>query len=491
MDIIIAKNYSELSRQAAMIFLNKLALKPNSVFGLATGSTPIGTYEEIRKNTKDFSYDWSRVKTFNLDEYIGLSSSHPQSYYQFMYHCLFKHINIKKNNINIPSGTTTNIQQSCQDYERRVLKNKIDIQLLGLGQNGHIGFNEPSSNIDSKTRIVNLSSDTIEANARFFGSQTKVPTQAITMGIKTILSADKIVLIAAGKYKAQAVKEMVEGKIGPSCPASFLRTHKKVTVIIDEEAASLLKHKSQAKKTGWSDLRILAKNVIPKKKNILVISPHHDDSVVSCGATIAAMTKHNHVHTLVMTAGHRAQIKNLTLSQRIKVRNAEAKKESRILDSKLILSQFKFYDHQKKFWRGDILKFQDIYRKVKPDIILLPHKYDEHPTHRLSTELVLDFLKEKNKNGLELWYYEGLWSQHILDKIDIVFSFDKELLALKNKGMAAHKSQATRLPIIEASEALSKFRAKTIPEQLMVGYGEDPPNLNEYVEAYHVDDSFQ
>ncbi len=486
MDVIITKNYNELSQKTAMIFLNYLALNPKAVFGLATGATPLGVYKELIKNSIKYSYNWSNVITFNLDEYYVKDLKKEDSYNYYMQINLFNKLNIKKNNIHIPAYYGSNVNDFCKKYEKLINDNPIDIQLLGIGENGHIGFNEPGSLSTSKTRLVNLSKNTLKINNRFF-KDSRMPQQAITMGLSTILKAKKIVLIANGYKKAKAVKAMLEGKINSTCPASWLKLHPKVTIIIDEEAASLLHNRYNIKKTGWSDLRILNKNIVPQNKKILVISPHHDDSAVSVGAIMQSLVTKNDVFTLVMTSGYRAQIKGLSKDKKIKQRNNEAKKESKILGSQLILSQHKFYDNDKKFWRSDLVMFGKIFKRINPNIILLPHKYDEHPTHRLATELILDYLKEKNIRGIELWYYEGLWSQHILDKIDVVFGFDKNILKVKNRAMQAHKSQTKRLPMIEASEALAKFRAKTLPEQRFVTYGGNPPVIDDYVEAFHID----
>lgn len=241
---IIIKNYPQLSAKAATMVLNQLALKPDSVFGLATGSTPLGMYQEIIKAYRNYSYDFSKVKTFNLDEYYGLPKTHQQSYYYFMQKNLFKHLNIKKQNVQVPNATAKDVKKYCQWYEGQIKKHPIDLQILGLGSNGHIGFNEPGSGLDSKTRLVKLDKKTISDNARFFKNVSEVPKQAITMGIATIMQSKKIVLLASGKNKAKAIKQMVEGRPSANCPASWLQLHDDVTVIVDKEAASLLKKKN-------------------------------------------------------------------------------------------------------------------------------------------------------------------------------------------------------------------------------------------------------
>lgn len=242
MQIIKVKDYKELSRKASSILASQLILKPKSVIGLATGSTPIGTYEELIRLYKEGIISFSEVITFNLDEYCGLESSDINSYCNFMKTKLFNHIDIKEENINIPNGVAEDVQRECEDYEKKIEKSGgVDIQLLGIGRNGHIGFNEPSSKFQSKTFLVNLDEDTINANSRFFNSIEDVPKQAISMGIKTIMSSKKILLLASGEEKAEILYRTIYGDIIPEIPASILQLHPDVTIITDEKAGSYLK----------------------------------------------------------------------------------------------------------------------------------------------------------------------------------------------------------------------------------------------------------
>ncbi|WP_291578559.1 glucosamine-6-phosphate deaminase [Clostridium sp. UBA6640] len=242
MQIIKVKDYKELSRKAASILASQLILKPKSIIGLATGSTPIGTYEELIRLYNEGFISFSDVITFNLDEYCGLESNDTNSYYNFMKTKLFNHIDIKKENINIPDGLAEDIQNECECYEEKIEKSGgIDVQLLGIGRNGHIGFNEPSSKFESKTFLVNLDEDTIEANSRFFDNIEDVPRQAVSMGIRTIMSSKKILLLANGEEKAEIVYKAIYGDIIPEVPASILQLHPDVTIIVDEKAGSYLK----------------------------------------------------------------------------------------------------------------------------------------------------------------------------------------------------------------------------------------------------------
>jgi len=242
MNIIITKTYEEMSRKAANFIVSQVTLKPDSVLGLATGSTPVKTYEYIREKYNEDSVNFKKTVTFNLDEYIGLGKEDPQSYRYFMDKHLFDYINIKEKNIYIPNGLSEDIDWECINYEEEIRKHEgIDLQLLGIGRNGHIGFNEPNVNFEARTHKVSLDEDTIHANARFFDSAADVPTEAISMGIKTIMMSRKVLLIASGKDKAKAINALVNGQITPKLPASILQLHQDVTLILDEGAASILK----------------------------------------------------------------------------------------------------------------------------------------------------------------------------------------------------------------------------------------------------------
>ena len=242
MKVVITKDYTEMCKLASRIFAAEITLKPNCVLGLATGSTPVGMYKELVERYNEHRVDFSQVKTVNLDEYAGLSGDNDQSYRYFMNHNLFDHININKENTNVPNGTAADLEAECERYEQVVASmGGVDVQLLGIGNNGHIAFNEPCEEFPEKTHVVNLTQNTIEANARFFASMDDVPKKALTMGIGTIMKAKKIVLLANGAKKAQTIYDTVYGPITPKVPASILRLHPDVTIFVDEEAGALLK----------------------------------------------------------------------------------------------------------------------------------------------------------------------------------------------------------------------------------------------------------
>ena len=241
MQIISCVDYAEMSRKAARIIADQVRLKPHSVLGLATGSTPVGAYQELIRFRKDEDLDFSKVITVNLDEYYGLAPEHEQSYRYFMQNNLFDHINIPPENTHVPDGLTRDVARTCAEYDNLVTSlGGTDIQLVGIGDNGHIAFNEPNAVFVADTHLVDLNEDTIRANARFFASEAEVPRQAITMGMRSIFSAKLILLLASGPNKASAIARMIKGPIDPQLPASILHLHPNVMVIAVNEALALV-----------------------------------------------------------------------------------------------------------------------------------------------------------------------------------------------------------------------------------------------------------
>lgn len=239
--VIIKNNYEELSIEAAKILADRLKKKPNLVLGLATGSTPLGLYKELSRMHKYEGLDFSKVTTFNLDEYVGLPPSHNQSYHYFMQNNFFDNVNIDPRYIHVPQGMANDVTQFCKWYEERIKSfGGIDVQVLGIGANGHIAFNEPGSSLGSRTRIKTLTSTTREANKRFFKDDETVPKYAITMGVGTIMDAKELLLVATGNDKADAIKSAVEGPLTAMCPASIIQMHKEAFVIVDKKAGSKL-----------------------------------------------------------------------------------------------------------------------------------------------------------------------------------------------------------------------------------------------------------
>lgn len=239
--VIIKKNYDEVSKEAANMVADLIRRKPNCVLGFATGGTPLGLYKELIRMHKEEGLDFSKVNTFNLDEYVGLPPEHPQSYHFFMWENLFRHVNVDPRYVHIPQGMAKDINEFCDWYEERIkYYGGIDLQILGIGANGHIAFNEPGSSLGSRTRIKTLKKETRWDNKRFFERDEDVPTYAITMGVGTIMDSKSLLLLASGKSKADAIKATVEGPITALYPATIVQMHRKAFIICDEGAGSLL-----------------------------------------------------------------------------------------------------------------------------------------------------------------------------------------------------------------------------------------------------------
>lgn len=238
MKVIVEKNYDMFSKKAAELVSDEITKCPNIVLGLATGSTPLGMYKELIKKHRTEGTDFSKVKTFNLDEYVGLDGEHPQSYRNFMNEELFNHINIEVKNTFVPNGKAEDLDGVCKEYDEKIKEaGGIDLQILGIGQNGHIAFNEPAKELNAYTSVVDLTESTINVNSRFFNSIDDVPKRAISMGIASILKAKKIILLASGKSKRQVIKQLLENPVlTTEFPASMLLCHPDVTIIVDHDA---------------------------------------------------------------------------------------------------------------------------------------------------------------------------------------------------------------------------------------------------------------
>ena len=240
MKIIVTENYEEMSQKAAEIIIDVIKNNPNAVLGLATGSSPIGTYRNMINDHKENGTSYKNVSTVNLDEYVSLNKDHDQSYAYFMRKNLFDELDIDQTNTNLPCGVAPDLAKECDRYNAVLEKLVPDVQVLGIGSNGHIGFNEPGTPFDSVTHVVDLTESTIKDNSRLFASIDEVPKQALSMGIKNIMQAKSIIMVVSGKNKAEAVKGMVNGEITPNLPASVLQLHPFVTLVCDKDAASLL-----------------------------------------------------------------------------------------------------------------------------------------------------------------------------------------------------------------------------------------------------------
>lgn len=257
---VIVENYpAGASRTAAQFVARLVRRRPTCVLGLATGTTPLGMYRELIRLHHEEGLDFSRVVTFNLDEYVGLGPTHPQSYRYFMQQNLFAHINVDVRNTHVPDGRALDFEAFCERYEKLIRdEGGIDLQVLGIGSDGHIAFNEPGSSLGSRTRLKTLTAETVRDNARFFASEDEVPRLAITMGVGTILESRQCLLLACGQSKAQAVHDAIEGPVTAQVTASALQLHRDVIAVIDEEAAQCLQRRDYYREVEQSQARLEA-----------------------------------------------------------------------------------------------------------------------------------------------------------------------------------------------------------------------------------------
>lgn len=492
MKVIITKNYEEMSAKASRFMLAQLWRKPNSVLGLATGTTQIGMYEKLIEARKSNRADFSKIKTFNLDEYLGIEPEDKESYHSFMRQHLFDGINVKKSNHHVLNGTSENPDKECDNYEQKI-KNAsgIDLQVLGLGQNGHIGFNEPGTGFDAITHVVELTDSTRKANKKHFKNRS-TPSHALTMGLASIMDAKKVLLAASGKKKAKAVADTIEGRVNKDVPASLLQWHPDVTIILDEDAASNLQRDYTSPFLfDYGDVEVLTEIDLPKGKFITVISPHPDDASISLGGIVSALSKQNRVHIIIMTSGYRSDVNGIKPDEVIKIREKEAKAEAKILGAKLVFLRAEFYDAKdtKQAQKKDIERLAPNLKKLKPDIIFVPQEHDRHPTHNMSRIIALEALeKHKHKSGatIPVYNYEGLWSLFAEGEFNTVFAFDEGVMKKKIKAISAQDSQISRTRFDVAAKSLARLRATIVPEQALVGYGAKAPKLGKYFELFNV-----
>ncbi len=253
MKIIAAKDYAGISNETAIIIKNQIVAKPDSVIGFATGESPASTYKKLIAMYKEKLISFKDVISFNLDEYLGVPKNNPHSYSYYMRDLLFKHVDIKEENIHSLDGMSEDVICECLSYERRIKEvGGIDLQILGIGRNGHIGFNEPGESYNARTHLAYLDKITVKDNAKYFTTTAKMPTKALSMGIETIMDSKKILLLASGSEKAEAIYKTVCGEISPACPASILRLHPKVTLVLDLESMVLVK-KLRSKFNIWKE----------------------------------------------------------------------------------------------------------------------------------------------------------------------------------------------------------------------------------------------
>lgn len=478
--VVVAENSGIASRHVAGIVCGQLGKKPDSAFLLPTGSTPLMVYGLLAEMVEAGKTSFSKAVTFNLDEYLGIGKRHPESYHRFMWKNFFGKIDVKKGNVSIPDSRPRDAKLFCKRYEEKVSKAGLDLALLGLGENGHIGFNEPGTGFSSRAHVACLSRSTIMANRRFFRSEKDVPRQAITVGMKTIMGAKRVVLMAFGKKKARAVRDALEKKVSEKLPASVLQLHKNAVFVLDREAASLLK-KTRFEPPVIENVRLYSSVNLPQKKRIAFFSPHPDDAAISSGGLLSALAEKNTVFEVVMATGHRAIDGGKNMVQRIKTREAEARAEARVLGTRPVFPRCGFYDSG-SIEEADLKKIRDLMRKIGPEMVFVPQRLDPHPTHVLARKTALASMPR----NIELWSYETPWGLFSHKKFNAVFGFSKKRMEKKLKAVKRHKSQVERTRFDIAVENLGCFRKIVIAEQLFSQYGKKPLEIKPCLELYNI-----
>lgn len=492
MKVIIAKDYQELSAKAARFVLAQMWRQPDLVLCLPTGNTPIGLYRKLVSSYKNGQVDFRNTATFNLDEYWGIKPTDRESYRAYMQKHLFGQVNIKKSRAHLPPAMASEADAACYSYERAIKDaGGVDLAILGIGNNGHIGFNEPGTAFDSRTHLAKLSETTRRQNAEHF-SGSPVPTHALTMGLGTIMESKKIMLLASGAAKAEAVAKALEGKIDTAIPASILQWHQDITFIIDEAAASKLQRSYRSPLLfAEGNIELLTEHDLPHNKRVAVVSPHPDDASISLGGMIYALSRHNQVHIVIATTGYRSVVNGLKPQEVTAIREAEARLESKVLGTKPIFLRAEFYDARDpdKASRRDTSRLAAHFKKIKPDMVFLPSRKDSHPTHRASRQITLAALESFAARGGKravVWEYEGLWSMFSEGDFNTIFTYDDKIMKRQLKAISLQRSQIARTRFDIAAQSLARLRATIVPEQALVGYGARPPRLGKYFELFYV-----
>ena len=453
MHVIVTKDKLAGSRVASRFFTHKIAhgnaKGDNTTLGLATGSSPIQLYDILRSQ-KHLSF--RNVTTFNLDEYEGLGPDDEDSYAFFMHKHLFNYIDINPENINLLDGLTTDYETMCNDYERKLRETCIDIQLLGIGHNGHIAFNEPVEeenyevSLSLKTHRVKLSESTLEANAQYL---SRLVTHAYTMGIGSILSAKQIVLLAWGERKGDVLNRALFGN--EKLPVSCLGGHLNAKVIVDREAASQIDLGARLKTCVNASSLFTGERSDRSESDcqtVLIFSPHPDDDVIAMGATISKLVALNHRVVCVYQTSGSFGVKGVSRMAAKEIRRREAKHAcSQLGVDECAFLDCDFYERSsgpEKLPIGelDIQVHVDCLDEYMPDVVFCAGDFsDPHGTHEKCTQALFAALEQSRAKPSEVWLYKGAWEEWGLDEVSLVVPFEKDTLVQKNISILLHESQ--------------------------------------------------
>lgn len=481
MKITISKEWQDASAQASLRFMEFLLASEGSIgVNLATGNSPKYFYSALAKQFAIFESEKERLRFFHLDEFLDCSDS--LTYSEELKNGPLSNWSIKEAQFFPWKVESKDPDSICLTMASQWHSHPRKICILGIGENGHIGFNEPGSTLASTARKIDLADTTRAALSDRFGGES-VPNFGIGFGIADILAADKILLFASGAAKAKIVARALHGEISPECPASFLRLHNNVDVFLDEAAASAYLHEPEL----YSEEKVALSTESTVDGNILFLSPHPDDTSISAGGFLARHAEKNLVKTINLYSGHRSEIPNTNTEGRVEIRKKEAEAEAKALNIAMEFPQLKGYDDDYSLLDEDIEYLVEQVKSSEAKHIFVPWIHDPHPAHRATTALLFKALENvQAPSGLRIWFYETPWGLFRPGEMNTFVALSKDETITKLKAIGMHQSQVQRSAYDYAADALTRLRSVVSLEQEFSGYGKaHGVDLGKNVECFY------